>query len=46
MIPVGSDELNLGARQVGRVTGKMALVFSCDGEYQIHRLTKWSNLTV
>lgn len=30
--PIGSDELNLSARQMRSVTGKMALVFSCDGE--------------
>lgn len=33
-VDVGSDELNHSVRQLGRLTGKMALdFFSCDGEF-------------
>lgn len=32
---VGSDKLNHNVRQLGRITGKMVLFFSCDGEFQI-----------
>lgn len=34
-VDIGSNKLYLHASRLGRLAGKIALVFGCDGKYQL-----------